>query len=574
VAKSPMFVDDFKDLVTSCISFYEKSKNMMSLERVCVKRAKLSGFAEAFHKDCGTLTASVQKRLEDLRNGKCLILMTAHQPNFFAYGGVLRKATLNFVLAKKLEEILKVPIVNFFGIADQDFTDDRWVRSCQLPAVQRSAGVLSINMKLPEKLMLNRVAKPSLDLLKRWKAEVDKWLADSVRSVNILYKKQGVELSSISVGPTLHKNLNSFWNIVKYCHERSDKYSDFNAFMMSKIINGVWGYDTVFSRFSECQQVFAEDFGFLLSHFNDYSRLLKEAKQMTCGKCIDGGISVQEPFLVPFWYHCDCGSKAKLFLKEENGLLFGKGNCVGCSEGYELEFGAKDEIDITDISSRISARAIPMSLVFFKGLMPSCYIGGIGGITYLMEAKHVAKELQIPFPCIAVWRPHDKYLGIEQIEALLQLKQICTDLDARDLSTSKNILESRISEIRDCLDKLEVAKKRIMDKLREHPNDENLKEEIKKISINQTKVIKSSNLSFFTHELKILKNISIVLELMPSIIDYAVNVGLNETSCQWMQHLSENGSLSSNVNMDSVLSRIMGSNLTMLIDSSSYRDKP
>src|SRR3989304_2348637 len=109
---SQIFIDDFNELIGSCISFCEQNKEKMSLELVREKRGKLSGFAEVFHKNCGTLTPSVQKRIEDLRNGVGLVLMTAHQPNLFAYSGVFRKATLIFVLAKKLEKLLKVPVVN------------------------------------------------------------------------------------------------------------------------------------------------------------------------------------------------------------------------------------------------------------------------------------------------------------------------------------------------------------------------------------------------------------------------------------------------------------------------------
>ena len=554
--KPHILIDNFKELVDSCISFYEENERKMSLERIRKKRTKLSFFVEFFHKDCETLTPSVQKRIEDLRNGIGLVLMTAHQPNFFAYSGVFRKATLNFVLAKTLEKLLKVPVVNFFGIADQDFTDDRWVKSCQLPAVQRSGGILSINVKLPEKLMLNNAVKPSPDLLMMWKADIEKWLSDAIWSVDRLCKTLDFPrlCSSPSVA-TLHKNLESFWNIVEDCCERSDKYSDFNAFIMSKIVNDVWGYDTVFSRFSECQEAFIDEFSFLLSHFEDYSRLLREAKQIPHDKGIGGGVSDEEPWLTPFWYHCDCGSKVKLFLIEKNGSLFGKGNCVGCEKYHELEFGAKNDPDISDIASRISARAIPMNLIFFNGLMPSCYIGGIDGIRYLMEAQHVAKGLGIPFTPIAVWRPHDKYLGVGQIEALLELKRICRDLGAQNLFAAKDLLEFRISRIRKRLEKLEASKKRIIEKLGNQPNDGELKEEIKRISISQTKIKRSSNLSVINHELKILENVSTVLDLIPSIIDHAVNVGLKETSDQWIRYLSENGSLSSNLHFESILSR-------------------
>jgi hypothetical protein len=555
-ARPRVFVDDFKELVDSCVSFYVENEDKMGHERVRERRGKLSGFVEVFHKDCGTLTPSVQRRIEDLRDGVGLVLMTAHQPNFFAYSGVFRKATLNFVLAKRLEELLKVPVVSFFGIADQDFTDDRWVRSCQLPAVQRSGGILSIDVRLPEKLMLNRVAKPSSDVLNGWRGEIEKWLDDAVRSVEGLCKVLGFpEVYSTSSVSILRENFASFWSVVEGCYGCSENYSDFNAFVMSKIVNDVWGYDTLFSRFSECQQVFVEEFNFLLSHFKEYSRLLKEAQQIPCSEGIGAGVSDQEPWLAPFWYHCDCGSKVKLFLVEENGALFGRGSCVGCGEQYELEFGANNDPDISDIACRISARAIHMALVFFNGLMPSCYVGGVGGIRYLMEAEHVAKGLGIPFPPVAVWRPRDKYLGVGQMEAVLELKRICSDLGARDLSTAKGLLESRIREIRERLDELEVSKKRIAEELSEHPSDRELKEEVKKVSMSQTKIIRSSNLSVISHELKILENFSTVLDLIPSMIDYAVNVGLKETSDQWIRYLGEDGSLSSDVRLESVLNQ-------------------
>lgn len=556
--KHHIFSRDFEELLEACVSFYKRNKNKKSFEGVCEKRAKVVDYIDVFHKMCGTLTPSVKRRMEDLRNERCIILMTAHQPNFFAYSGVFRKATLNFTLAKKLERLLKVPVVNFFGIADQDFADDRWVRSCQLPSVQRSAGILSIEVKLPEKLMLNRVDGPSLDLLEKWKAEVEKWLVETIRSVNRLCKEQGFEqLSSTYSESPLLNNFEFFWDIVEDCRERSDKFSDFSAFIMSKIVNDVWGYDTVFARFSECQQVFVDEFAFLLSHSEKYSKLLKEAKEMPHEEGLEGGVSDQEPWLAPFWYHCDCGSKVKLFLTEKDGTLFGTGNCTRCAKHHDLRFGPKENPKprMLDIASRISARAIPMCLVFFKGLLPSCYVGGVGGIDYLTEAEHVAIGLDIPFPPIALWRPHDKYMGIAQVEALLELKRICKDLGVQDLSTARSLLESRVSEIHGCLDKLESKKQRILEESGKNPNDEKLKEEIKKISLSQTGITRSSDLSVISHELKILENFSTVFDLIPSIVDYAVNIGLEETSSQWIRYLSENGSLCSDIRLESVLSR-------------------
>jgi hypothetical protein len=479
--------------------------------------------------------------------------MTAHQPNFFAYSGVLRKATLNFVLANKLESLLKVPVVSFFGIADQDFTDDRWVRSCELPAVQRSGGLLSIEVKLPEKLMLNKVTKPSDGLLLEWRSEIEKWLNEAVRSIKRLSRDLGFqEACPVSMVSALHENFESFWKIVEDCWKRSRTYSDFNGFLMSRIVNDAWGYDTVFARFSECQRAFVDDFCFLLSRFKDYSQVLKEAMETADGAGMNGGVSDQEPFLAPFWYHCPCGSKAKLYLEEKGDSLFGNGNCIRCQEHYELDFGRVSDPDILSIASRVSARAIPMGLVFFNGLQPSCYVGGAAGIAYLTEAEHVAKALGIPFPPTPIWRPQDKYLGVGQAEALLQVKRICSCVGAKDSSVAGDLLKIRAAEIQEELKKLEGAT-RMVKETQCRPADVELNERTKKLSMKRSEIVKSSCLSVITHELKTLENATTVLKLIPSIIDYSINVGLQETSDCWIKSLNEGYRFDAGVRMKSVL---------------------
>jgi hypothetical protein len=556
VASATSFPDSFQELVRACSSFYKSNLKKISTEHVRQTRYKLSGFARVFHEQCGTLTPSVKERLEVLKDGHCVVLMTAHQPNFFPYSGVLRKATLNFLLGERLEELLGIPVVSFFGIADQDFTDDKWVRSCELPAVQRSRGLLPIEVKLPEKLMLNKVPKPSEYLLSEWKSETEKWLSDAIRSITRLCQGLGFQHAcSTSTVSTLRENLSSFWKIAEDCWRRAKVYSDFNGFLVSRIVNDAWGYDTIFARFSECQQAFGDEFCFLLSRFKDYSRLLKEAHEVTQTKGMICGVSDQEPLLAPFWYHCSCGGKVKLFLEERDGSLFADGCCVRCQQHYNLDFGHENDLDIQGIASQISARAIPMGLVMFNGLQPSCYVGGHAGAEYLAEARHVAEGLGILFPPIAIWRPHDGYAGVGQIEALLELKHVCNELGAQNLLETKDILISQISKTRERLNEIETSKKSLIDELRKNPDDQELKEKLRSASMSRTETCRSSHLSVVHHELKIIENVLIVSNLMPSIIDYAVNVGLKETSNQWIQHLSEKDNLQSEVCLESILSK-------------------
>ncbi len=547
--------ENMRELVDSCVAFYEGNLEKMRLESVRRRRADLSGFVEKFHRDAGTLTPEVEERLEDLRGGDCVVVMSAHQPNLFAYSGVMRKATLISVLAKELEKRLKVPVVNFFGVADQDFTEDRWVKTSLLPAVLRKEGLLSIHIKLPEKILLNRVPKPPRGLLREWKGQVERWIDDVAGSVERLGRTCGSSTLNVN-RDVLQGNFGSFWSMVEDCYGRSKLYSDFNAFVMSKIVNEAWGYDTLFSRFSECQQVFAEEIGFLLSRYQDYSRSLEEAHDLLCEKGISSGVSGEESLLIPFWYHCDCGSKVRLYSSQRDGSLFGCGDCEGCGRHYELDFGSVAKPDVSVVASRISLRAISWILTFSKGLGFSCYLGGVGGIWYLMEVKYVADKLGIVLPPTPVWRPHDRYVGIGQLEASLKLKSMCSDLGVVDLSGAVDVLKSRIAWVQQCLDNLEASKNTLMEKLGDYPDDDRLKEAIIKISLSQTEVKKSSNLSVVYRKLKILENVPVVLDLIPSIIDYAVNVGLRETSDQWLRYLSENRSLGSDVNLESALNQV------------------
>ena len=540
MAPSSTFVDNFKGLVDSCVSFYEESKDQISRECVREKRAKLFGFVEAFHKDCGTLTASVQKRLEDLRSGTCLILMTAHQPNFFAYGGVLRKATLNFVLAKKLEEILKVPVVSFFGIADQDFTDDRWVKSALLPDVERRGGVLELRFDLPEKLILNKVAKPSRQILNGWRTEIEKWFNCKLGSIERFCKSFGLEFDRNRNG--LAQNFEEFWTIVEGAYGRAEVFSDFNAYVMSKLINDAWGYDTLFSRFSECQQIFEDEFCFLLSHFEEYSQYTKEAI-VDMGNP-EEGVYEREYDTIPFWYHCGCGSKARLTAGHEDGFLVGSGECLRCRREYEMKFGLDNECSLSGIVSRISARSLSMPLIFFESLKVGCYVGGVGGKEYLHQASLVARSMGMSFPPIVIWRPKDVYFGVGQLEALMMFRRLSSSFDFSQLPAAKAALEDKIANIQEQIDRLENRKKEYSKNM--HVKKDTI-ERMKVLSSEQNKIRKEANFSLLVRDLKLLENIDAVMSLHSCIVDYAVNVGLKTTSEQWIAFLEENGSFSSDV---------------------------
>lgn len=544
--KSEFLFADMKDLLRECTSFHEKYSDHAVTDRVQKNRFSLSGYVEAFHKKCGTLTPGVQRSIHELRKGTSIVLMTAHQPNLFAYNGIMRKASLSFVLAKKLQETLGVPTVSLFGVADQDFTDDRWVKSACLPDVERRNGVLELRFDLPEKLLLNLAAKPSERVLTTWKREVEDWLENGINLVHRSGNDLGFDIGNVR---RLKGNLGDFWGVVDDAYENAENFSDFNAFVISKIVNEAWGYDTLFARFSDCQQTFEHEFGFLLSHFEEYSRCVKDA--IANAGTSAGGVSEDEHDVVPFWYHCDCGSKARLNAERNGNAILGHGNCLRCGREYKIDFGSARSPEIASLLPRISARSLSMPLVLFNGLLVCCYVGGIGGQEYLRQAKHVAENLSIPFPPVAIWRPRDVYLGIAQLGACLTFRRLSGSLDFRHYDVVKTRMKEEIAQVDRDIEKLEVEKNALKGSVTEQGQEAIAR--IRGLSAKQNEIRKERGYSLLSRNLALLDNVLNALKLYPSIIDCAMNVGLRATSDQWAAHLENNGSLLDEVRLTTVL---------------------
>lgn len=538
--------DSVNELLEACNQFDIKSKESGDFQS---KRIQLSAFIREFHEDCGTLNSDIEEAIEQLEDKSCLFLMTAHQPNLFAYSGVLRKATLNHVLSSKLKDA-NLTVVNFFGIADQDLTNDRWVKSSLLPDAERSNGTFELRANLPENIMLNRVRKPSEETLEKWKKDIENWVYRKIHSIKSLSKELGIE-------PDLRRdscldNFKSFWGIVEQAYENSECYSDFNAFIISRIINEIWGYSTLFCRFSDCQQIFKDEFDYLLRHFAEYSSAVEEATKLV-SDTIGDGIPEQEYRLIPFWYHCDCGSKARLLADPQADSLTGRGTCLKCRKDYEIRLFSEGRSQISTILAKISARSLSMPLVFFSGLGVCCYVGGVGGLSYLKQAKFVAENLGGSFPLVVTWRPQDIYCGIGQYEAILTSRKLCGSFDFSEYSSCLVRLRERTVKIKNEIERLESQKKLLM----KQPNKpKETIEDIKSLSVEQSRIRRETNFSMLVRNVVLLENVERVKHLHPSIIDYAVNIGLEKVNGQWIEFLSKEGKLTSDVCLQTGISEI------------------
>jgi hypothetical protein len=533
------------DLVNECEKFHGSLLSQPAAETLDTRR-KLAGWIRKFHRECGTLTSRVEEALGKLESDNCLLLMTAHQPNLFAYSGVLRKSTLNHVLGERLSERLGVPVVSFFGLADQDFTDDRWVRSALLPDGERKNAILELRIPVPEHIMLNKAAKPSKMILDRWTQDIQDWIHRKIKSI--------AELSRVRLNESEYlENLRELWSIVTDSHERAGNCADFNAYVISRIINDTWKYDTLFCRFSECQQVFKREFSSLIDRFWEYSEALREAEESS--RTEDGGVGGDEHLTIPVWYHCECGSKAKLKALDAKQGMMGQGDCLLCRRRHEVDFSQRSWI-WNDLS-KVSARALTMPLVFFGGLGVCGYVGGAGGRRYLQQANYVANQMGIPFPPVVIWRSHDRYLGLGQLEALLTLRKLTGSYDPGRCKAASAALRRELATIQQHINELEIRKKEITDSTGERGQKIS---GIKDLARQQDMIRRETDSAMLARRLGLLENSKRVVALYPCIIDHAVNLGPRNVSEQWEASLKTVGDLGSDIifrtKMDQQLSQL------------------
>ncbi|HEX7033146.1 MAG TPA: hypothetical protein VF172_09115, partial [Nitrososphaera sp.] len=269
-----------------------ESQEFLANTFVLHNRLMLKSFVRNFHTSAGTLTGKVRSSIELLSDPTTKLVVSTHQPNLFAYGGVFKKIVLLETIKRVMEEEhnSNTKIINLFLIVDHDFVDESWIRLAQLPSMQHSRGIMELRMPVNESkrwLMVANMPAPSQYIVHRWKLQVRSWIK---KSTDDNFRRN-----------VLLDNLEQLWQHVEACHARAKSYADLNSFIMSRIVNETWDYSTLFVRLSEISRVFEDGFLFLLSNAGIYSDALKQAENMFMSKGIDTGVSSSSHLHAPLW---------------------------------------------------------------------------------------------------------------------------------------------------------------------------------------------------------------------------------------------------------------------------------
>ena len=520
------YISSIPESLSDAVKRVREQLTVTNIENILSNRRKLAKHIAAFHEQAGTDFPAVDKNRMNMQTPSAQILVSIHQPNLFAYGGVFKKIILLQTIKSMLEKgndttETNTRFINLFLIVDHDFMDDVWIRVAQLPSVRHSDGILELRMPITDsnrwKLVRN-MEVPSVTIVEHWRKQVASWIKNGALSLG-LEKNERL---------ALFENLEQFWKEVDESYNRARSYADLNSFIISRVVNKLWGYDTLFVRLSDISEVFEGGFNFLLNNFRKYSRILSESDMMFLRNGINTGVSQSTYLNAPVWLHCKCGSKASVKLNEvESGIFDLSGTCISCKRPLTVRLNGSQTIPGGTLNE-LSPRAIPILLLLSRDLGLCCYASGTGGsMDYTMVGRLVFKELSIRMPITVIWASEDVYSGLGQREALQSLK----------FKNSAQVIKYA-EHLRIALSNFNAKVAPLLSKRTDLAKDG---QDLQGV-LNELTVLKQEQRN--TRQLlKISDKVIKATTLKPCIIDYAVNFGLGNTENMWRNTLIQNDDL-------------------------------
>ncbi len=520
------YISSIPESLSDAVKRVREQLTVPNIENILSNRRKLAKHIAAFHEQAGTDFPAVDKNRMNMQTPSAQILVSIHQPNLFAYGGVFKKIILLQTIKSMLEKgndttETNTRFINLFLLVDHDFMDDVWIRVAQLPSVRHSDGILELRMPITDsnrwKLVRN-MEVPSVTIVEHWRKQVASWIKNGALSLG-LEKNERL---------ALFENLEQFWKEVDESYNRARSYADLNSFIISRVVNKLWGYDTLFVRLSDISEVFEGGFNFLLNNFRKYSRILSESDMMFLRNGINTGVSQSTYLNAPVWLHCKCGSKASVKLNEvESGIFDLSGTCISCKRPLTVRLNGSQTIPGGTLNE-LSPRAIPILLLLSRDLGLCCYASGTGGsMDYTMVGRLVFKELSIRMPITVIWASEDVYSGLGQREALQSLK----------FKNSAQVIKYA-EHLRIALSNFNAKVAPLLSKRTDLAKDG---QDLQGV-LNELAVLKQEQRN--TRQLlKISDKVIKATTLKPCIIDYAVNFGLGNTENMWRNTLIQNDDL-------------------------------
>lgn len=524
---------DLDSLARRVVAFQSSNSYPTGSDRIVRFRKGMSNSARAYLERQTSRGLQIPQKVSDSLNEKIrslenkdlndiIVLLTAHQPNLFPYPGVTKKIALLLALSKKIEELTNhsKEIVSVFAFADHDFVHNKWVRSAELPAPLRRDGILRYNVKVPQKnLMLpaNKIPSPTRETIEQWRTQTSAWekenLAMAKKFLQSIRGGVGVD-SSKDIVSALATNDQDIWSLMEGAYSRAETLAEFSGGLLSALVHESWEEPILFVNFSECFGLLGEEYSWMLENSGEFSKVIQSNEAVMNESGVDSGLAEDVSDLFPVWLKCSCGSKYRLML--EDGGAFGR--CVRC--GAECSYTSSQLKDLAITNPQLfEPRSIAMPIALSLALRMSCYVGGIGGLGYLMHSRAIAEKFGVPFSPTPVWFVEDRYPSIELLCSAFEVRRL------RDTYNDNHVRAKEDAVI---------------------PSAESVIQEASSLSSTLERKLSSGDLqrnAVSEKERLLLASMIRSLRTNGCLLDEALNVGIVSTKAQWLEFLSKDGRL-------------------------------
>jgi hypothetical protein len=313
--------------------------------------------ARRFHMRAGTLTPRVEASIERLAQGR--VVKLSHQPNFAAYCKLFFLMTPLHVIANKLDAAPLYVFNDFDTVGNERF------RRVVVPDDSARLGYSYLRLPLAGVHRSHVMfAAPKPDLA---------WLAQTLEALARALLAAGAdERAGAPRAAELMTDL-------RYAHATAESMTDMCAVLLSRLVNLRLGVPVVFVSGYEVWR----DFGLkasttLLPLWQDVRSVAAQwrARLVDAGAGDIGWPRLPERCVAPYWWICECGSRA--ILEFASGRTSGfRSRCTRCHRETVTSVGAG--VESGRMVPRIEMHNIAISSVF----------GYTAGIAYASSAPHI-----------------------------------------------------------------------------------------------------------------------------------------------------------------------------------------
>jgi hypothetical protein len=359
-----------------------------------------------------------------------VVIDSGHQPNFFPYPGLWKKAFLLGKIQKTLSDT-GVNTIAFFGFADQNLSTAKILSKNQIPYWNKK-GSENIGFRIEEKEHFKSfctIQKPHRD---RWIKEINKIEEIYRQDVNKKITDQSAKKN------TIDDIIKILWESYEIAHT----FSELNSIIFAKICYEILGIDSIrFYSFSDLnrEKIFLDESKEIILQQDAFNNIFNStiAKKK---------IKLRTVTLdrIPFWYQCGCGGKLDLIVSQP-GIWTGL--CPICKKESHLDIGTNLE-RLDAFYSHMDFSAVARNIVFASGMGSSLFISGSGGaLSYGTISDEISKELGFYRSLRLSWISRDYYIGRFHALAIRELmKTYHLELSEILDGSFKEKISSHISE--------------------------------------------------------------------------------------------------------------------------------